>query len=368
MNQLQSYGTNLCPASRKRTAIRIGALGVLWLLVAATGCTSGHRALELPDGSSPMAAVSYGPYRDGQSPDGASPTRDELLEDLRILSRHWPAIRMYGSRGATETVLELIDEYDIPMKVLVGAWIAPEWTRDSEGQKDEYMPEQAAENDAEVAAAVRLSRLYPQHVMGLSIGNETQVFWSWHRSFPETLLRHLRAARASSDAPITTADDFRFWTTEESDQFAEHVDFVVVHAYAMWNGQTLDNAIAWTRAQYRATVDRHPDKPVIIGELGWATSKAEYGEQGELIIGVPGEQQQRRFVEELYRWSAQNDVSFFLFAAFDEKWKGGDDPVEVEKHWGVFRSDRTPKAAVDVLPRLQRTSRQGTQPTSKMFR
>jgi exo-beta-1,3-glucanase (GH17 family) len=35
---------------------------------------------------------------------------------------------------------------------------------------------------------------------------------------------------------------------------------------------------------------------------------------------------------------------FFFFEAFDEPWKG--DPGEVlgaEKHWGVFRVDRTAK-------------------------
>jgi exo-beta-1,3-glucanase (GH17 family) len=368
MNQLQNYGTNLCPASRKRLRGPIAAACILWLLAASTGCSSGRRALALPDGVSPMAAVCYGPYRDGQSPDGASPSREELLEDLRIMSRHWPAIRMYGSRGSAEKVLELIDEHDIPMKVLVGAWISPEWTRNEDGLRVDFLPVQAAANDAEVEAAVRLSHRYPEHVMGLSIGNETQVFWSWHRSAPETLLRHLRTARDASDVPITTADDFRFWSSEESDSFVEYVDFIVVHAYAMWNGQTLDDAIAWTRDQYRATVDRHPGKPVIIGELGWATNKTDSGEQGELIIGVPGEAEQRRFVEELYRWSAQEDVSFFLFAAFDEKWKGGDDPLEVEKHWGVYRSDRTPKAAVKALPRRERVQRQGKQPSSKMFR
>jgi len=39
-------------------------------------------------------------------------------------------------------------------------------------------------------------------------------------------------------------------------------------------------------------------------------------------------------------------IPTFYFEAFDENWKGGDHPDEVEKHWGVFRADRTPKAAV----------------------
>ena len=37
----------------------------------------------------------------------------------------------------------------------------------------------------------------------------------------------------------------------------------------------------------------------------------------------------------------------FYFEAFDEQWKGGFDGenplAKAEKHWGVYRSDRTPK-------------------------
>ena len=33
----------------------------------------------------------------------------------------------------------------------------------------------------------------------------------------------------------------------------------------------------------------------------------------------------------------------FVFEAFDEPWKGSEDPLEPEKHWGLFNVDRTPK-------------------------
>ena len=37
------------------------------------------------------------------------------------------------------------------------------------------------------------------------------------------------------------------------------------------------------------------------------------------------------------------------FEAFDENWKGGPSPEETEKHWGLFRADRTPKLVVEHL-------------------
>jgi hypothetical protein len=33
----------------------------------------------------------------------------------------------------------------------------------------------------------------------------------------------------------------------------------------------------------------------------------------------------------------------FVFEAFDEPWKGSSDPLELERHWGLFTVDREPK-------------------------
>ena len=46
----------------------------------------------------------------------------------------------------------------------------------------------------------------------------------------------------------------------------------------------------------------------------------------------------------------ENEVLTFFFEAFDEPWKGSEDPLEPEKHWGVFFEDRKPKMV------LQQTS------------
>jgi exo-beta-1,3-glucanase (GH17 family) len=52
------------------------------------------------------------------------------------------------------------------------------------------------------------------------------------------------------------------------------------------------------------------------------------------------------FFEALNRWVDRTRVVTFFFEAFDENWKGGDHADEVEKHWGLYRADRTPKRAL----------------------
>ena len=279
--------------------------------------------------------ISYGPHRDGQRPGAEGPTRAQLREDLQLLRGRWDLLRVYASDGPTPELVALVHEERLPFKVLLGAWIAPEKT-----------PADREANRAQVAAAVRLANAYPSVVLAVVVGNETQVSWSAHRTDPAVLVEWLREARRGAKVPVATADDFGFWLSPESDRIAAEVDLIVLHAYAMWNGKALEDALAFTQEKYAATVKRHPGLPVLLGEAGWATKKHTEGEQATLIKAEAGEAQQRRFFQEFEAWVKREKIPSTWFEAFDENWKGGPHPDEVEKHWGLWRADRTPKAAV----------------------
>jgi exo-beta-1,3-glucanase (GH17 family) len=290
--------------------------------------------------------VSYGPHRDGQRPGGASPTRAELRQDLALLAGRFTLLRLYGADPPSADLLELIHEEDLPFKVLLGAWIAPESGTPSPGSPRAVLAGAREANRREVEAAVKLANDYPDHVLGLVVGNETQVDWSDHRVAPEVLIGWLREARRGAAVPVSTADDFAFWLKPESDAVAREVDFLVLHAYAMWNGKQLSEALPFTQEKYAAVSRRHPGLTVVFGEAGWATKKHTEGDQGKLIKGAPGEAEQHLFFDQFSAWVVEKRIPSTWFEAFDENWKGGDHPDEVEKHWGLWRADRTPKAAV----------------------
>ncbi|MFO7655098.1 MAG: glycosyl hydrolase family 17 protein [Candidatus Krumholzibacteriia bacterium] len=276
-------------------------------------------------------AVCYGPHRDGQRPGERSPSAAELRQDLRLMAPHWALLRIYGSSEFAETLLAVIRDRGFEMKVMLGVWIAPD---------------DPAGNRREVDAALRLAAAYPDVVLAISVGNETQVSWSAHRSPLDDLIAHVRRVRAGVRVPVTAADDFAFWDRVESRRLAAEVDFLTVHAHPMWNGLQLEDAVAWLRARAAAVQARHPERAVVIGETGWATSVHDRGEQAELIRGRPGEIEQKLFHDAVRAWAANEQMTVFYFEAFDENWKGGSHPDEVEKHWGLFRADREAKAAI----------------------
>ena len=61
------------------------------------------------------------------------------------------------------------------------------------------------------------------------------------------------------------------------------------------------------------------------------------------------EAKQKRYFEEIHAWARSRGVTTFFFEAFDEPWKGSPDPLEPEKHWGLFTVDRRPKLVMQAL-------------------
>jgi exo-beta-1,3-glucanase (GH17 family) len=296
-------------------------------------------------------AVAYGCYREGQAPGIKGPSDAELLEDLTIIAKHWGMIRVYGSDNDTKRMLRVIDEHQLPIKVIQGIWLSPE----------EDNPQEKQANINSVLLGIELANQYPDIVIAVSVGNETQVFWSGHRMDPETLIRYIRTVRANVAVPVATADDYLFWNKPESRQVATETDFIFTHIHPLWNGKTLATAIEWFDQIYREIQELHPDRTIVIGETGWATdynaAKIGPGEQGTLIKGEVGLEAQASFLIQMDQWVESNRVATFLFEAFDEPWKGGGDDSpssEIEKNWGVFNEDRTPKESFNTYLEFKR--------------
>ena len=329
--------------------IRVRVLSSLFFLILSAGLVAGEPAapalveqrdlvVEL-DGKWIGNGISYGAYRDGEGPDKNSLTsKAHILEDLQILAPRWQLIRMYGSGQQSRNVLEVIRDNDLPIRVMQGAWL--------DAHKS------AAENDAQVEGAIALANDFPEIVVAVNVGNEIFVDWSWHRiDDMDGVIAYIREVRARIEQPVTVADDYNFWNKPQAKRIADEVDFIALHAYAFWNNKTLAESMRWTEAIYADIQQRHPNHIIALSETGWPTSRIyDDGSYEGGLIGKAGEDEQKTFFEQYDAWVDDKRVISFYFEAFDEQWKGGfdgDNPMDkAEKHWGLYRSDRTPKRAL----------------------
>ena len=283
--------------------------------------------------------ISYSPYRDGEGPDTEGLTsKEHILEDLMIIAQRWNLIRLYGADPQHRRILEVIRDNNLPIKVMQGIWL--------DGHQTE------AENTAQVEEGIRLANEFPDIVTAVNVGNEIFVYWSWHRiEDMDGVIDQIRHVRENIKQPVTVSDDYNFWNKPEAQKVAAELDFICLHGYAIWNKQFLDNAMKWTEETYNDIQRRHPDHKIAFCETGWPTSRVSTGDSDEarLVKANVGEVEQKVFFDKYHAWVNKNKVISFYFSSFDEKWKGGFDgetPMKkMEKHWGLYKSDRSPKLA-----------------------
>ncbi len=329
-------------------------------------------------GNPEYLAISYGGYR--QKSRDIQPTIAQLKDDLKILSAMGIKIlRTYNvhlqqAPNLLKAVSELKKENPgFEMYVMLGIWIDCKnaWT----GQAPDHTLE-SEQNEGEVARAVGLANQYPDIVKVLAVGNEAMVRWA--ESYyvqPAVILKwvnHLQDLKKTGKLPaalwITSSDDFSSWgggdssyRTEVLEKLIKAVDYISMHTYPYHNShynpefwfvpkegahlldiETIDAAMLRARdfavAQYKAVSDYVKslgiEKPIHIGETGWATvSDGLYGPNGSK---ASDEYKTGLYYKHMRDWTKAAGISCFYFEAFDEQWKDAGNPAGSENHFGLF--------------------------------
>ncbi|MBK6469389.1 MAG: hypothetical protein IPF94_01300 [Betaproteobacteria bacterium] len=309
------------------------------------------------------AAVNYSPYRSSRSVDDLGSeviTPANVLQDLRLIQATGiGTIRLFSSRAFSETVLKVIRDNGLDLKVQLGAYPNPVVDLASE-----------TDNQAELDACIRLANTYRDIVATVSVGNETMVEWSTHKVDPVIMGGYIRKVRSAIQQPVTTNDNFLFWRSVPK-VIADVVDYAAVHTYpfldTFYNPSAIDwrqkavpadqraaamvaAAVAVAKSQFaeaRGGLDKLnlKDLPMVIGETGWAAVDTAGGPALALRAHPVN---QKMYFDAMQAWAAEGrrgngPQAVFFFQAFDEPWKQGDDG------WGLFNTRREARYTVQGL-------------------
>lgn len=294
-------------------------------------------------------AICYSGYREGQSPrDQVYPSYAEICEDLGILQHSWKFLRLYDCSPHAQIVLEVIRNEGLDFKIMLGADMAAEvnnpgcpWEANF---SEETLRANRKGNSEEVDRLIALANRYPAIVFSVSVGNEASVEWTDHLVPVNQLISYVRRIKSATAQPVTFCENYVPWTNKLQ-PLVEELDFISVHTYPAWEYQGVEDALEYTRQNYYSVADFYPGKRVVITEAGWTTASNGRG----IETSNASEQLQAIYYNELMQWSQQVGILTFVFEAFDEPWKGSPDPLEPEKHWGVFSVDRKPKLVMQEL-------------------
>ena len=290
-------------------------------------------------------AICYSGYRDGQSPEGKIPSYEEVKQDLLILQGDWQSLRLYASDAHSETILAVIRNEKMSFDVMLGAYITAEVNNPECPWGGVYSPEQLLANKEDnllqISRLIKLTNAYSDIVSSVSIGNEAAVSWTDHMVTTVSLVRYARILKKGVSQPVTFCENYVPWL-DKLRPLAEELDVISIHTYPVWEYKSIEEGLAYTIENYNAVAKAYPDKQIIITEAGWATKTNGRGIEPHHV----NETNQQQYYEELMEWAEKEQVLVYYFEAFDENWKGSDDPLEPEKHWGLYRADRTPKLAL----------------------
>ena len=263
-------------------------------------------------------------------------------EDLLIIQRHWSYLRLYDCSIHAETVLKVISDENLTLKVMLGANLKAE--RNNFGCpwgatiSEHQLTRNESENPKEIRRLIELANTWPDLIFALSAGNEATVDWTDHYVPVEKVISYVRMIKNEVAQPVTFCENYIPWYHNLRD-LATEVDFISIHTYPVWEHKHIHEALEYTRQNYLFIADRYPDIPVVISEAGWATQSNGRGIQPENV----SEEFQSVYYNDLMEWTEKEGIMTFVFEAFDEPWKGSSEDLEPEKHWGLYTVDRKPK-------------------------
>jgi len=329
-------------------------------------------------GNPAYLAISYGGYRHVDH--DIEPTIEELKEDMKLLAAMGIKIlRTYKVHlPQASNLLAAISELkkedaSFEMYVMLGAWI------DCKNAWTDLAPDHNSESDRnaiEIATTVALAKKYPGIVKIIAVGNEAMVKWAAsYYVQPNVILKwvhHLqdlkKSGALSKDLWITSSDDFSSWGgggaeyhTPDLEKLIKAVDYISMHTYAYHNShynpgfwevpvaekelsaiEKVDRAMlrakSFAMTQYNNVknymISLGIDKPIHIGESGWATkSNGFYGQNGSRATD---EYKQGLYYQHLREWTNKEKISCFYFEAFNEQWKDAGNPLGSENHFGLI--------------------------------
>ena len=300
-------------------------------------------AIEKMTGLKHGNSICYSGYREGQDPRlGIFPSYKDVKEDLLLLAENWSFLRLYDCSKHAETVLDVIETEKLDFYIMLGVDMAAEVSNPNcpwgAHFDDEKLAENKLHNSDEIDRLIALAAQYPKSVFSVSVGNEASVEWTDHMVPVDSLVNYVKRIKANIIQPVTFCENYVPWTNKLL-PLVEELDFISIHTYPVWEFQNIDNALEYTKSNYHQVLACHPDKPIVITEAGWTTQSNGQG----IESWNASEALQTEYYSQLLEWTTKERILTFVFEAFDEPWKGSDDPQEPEKHWGLFKVDRQPK-------------------------
>ncbi len=262
-----------------------------------------------------IQGFSFSPYRGEQTPiKHQLPSVEEIDQDLALLEGKTHAVRSYSMEGSLAEIPRLAAARGI--NVALGAWI----------DKDKET------NDKQLDRLVEVYKQYHKNIVRVIVSNEAVL----RKDITvDEAIGYLKRVKSQVWAPVSLAEPWHIWL--QYPELAKHVDFITIHLLPYWEGIPSDQAVQYCVDRYEDIRRAFPDKPVVIGEVGWPSS----GRIRQGAIASPANE--ATFLRRFLDVAGKNGYTYYIMEAFDQRWKGLELEGAAGAYWGVYNDEREPK-------------------------
>ena len=262
-----------------------------------------------------IQGFSFSPFRAGQSPsEHTFPSVEEIDQDLALLAGDVHAVRTYSVEGTQAEIPRLAAARGL--NVVLGAWIS----------NDE------AANQEQIEKLIKVYRANHRNIVRVIVGNET--LFRTEQTVDE-MIKHIQTVKKSVWAPVSLAEPWHIWL--KNPKLVEQVDFIAIHLLPYWEYVPVDQAVQYCVDRYKEVQAAYPNKPIVIGEVGWPSAGRMRGD------AIPSAANQAKFLRRFLDIAEKNNYTYYVMEAFDQIWKGKDLEGEAGAYWGVYNDQRQPK-------------------------
>ncbi|HEY0877096.1 MAG TPA: glycosyltransferase family 2 protein [Zeimonas sp.] len=312
------------PARRLYTVVRrlpamVSAPALLLALVVVAVNLAAWQLLnpsfDAPDFHGRVTGMAYNAFQRWDDPTQRRyPSAADVDADLAVLAEHTRRLRTYSSSEIPQ--LPAIAQRH-GLKLTAGVWL-----------------DRRSLNNRREMEAAKHAAFDHSSIERIIVGNEALLR---EDLTVQQLIAYLNEMRKATDVPVSTAEPWHIWFTYP--ELANQVDFITVHLLPYWEGVPEEAAIDHAMQRLDQLRRRFPDKPVVIGEIGWPSR----GDRFEEAHATPA--MQARFIREFVAYARAHSIDYYLMEAVDQPWKSANEG-RVGAYWGVFDADRTPKFAM----------------------
>ncbi|HUO91983.1 MAG TPA: glycosyltransferase [Rhizomicrobium sp.] len=300
-------------------ALVVGASFLFW--------ASRDNTVIAPNWDGYVRGVSYTPSHNFTEKDHEWASPEKIDRDMAQISQITAHVRTYTVSNGLDRLPEIARRHGLT--VTMGIWIGSDLDK----------------NEKEIDLGIRTALANRRVIDRVIVGNESIMRGDVSADQLNAYIKRVRDALPNR-IKVSTAETWSTWLLNP--EIGQYVDFITIHLLPYWEGVPVRSSLGslqrWYADVQDEVQDEFPDKPIVIGEVGWPSEGRTRGAAEASVAN------QAYFVRNFVQLALDKGYDYYIVEAYDQPWKAGNEGA-VGAYWGLFDANGNPKFAFTGLLR-----------------